>query len=137
MPQKAGNTTHTPSLNTLPRAIAQTPLRATPADLLHDQHLIQTSSMAAMVAEQTLAAQRSADGVFDERALSLPTDWASERLHVAELALRPALGVQGQGLATGTAGERDAGRAGGKEELELHCSNPVCTGQYGRPQLKE
>lgn len=62
-----------------------------------------------MVAEQTLAAQRSADGVVDERALSLPTDWASERLHVAELALRPALGVQGQGLATGTAGERDAG----------------------------
>ena len=64
-----------------------------------------------MVAEETLAAQRSAGGVVDERALCHPANRASERLRVAELALWPALGVQGQGLSTSAAGQRNAGVA--------------------------
>lgn len=56
-----------------------------------------------MVAEQTLAAQRSANRIVDERALSLPADWTSERYHLAKLALRIALGVQSKRLPTSAA----------------------------------
>jgi hypothetical protein len=91
----------------LPRAIAQAPLRRAAAQLLLHQHLVQARGVPAVVAEQTLAAQQRPDGHVRERTLCLPTNRASKRLCVAEVALRLSQGVCGQRLSARAAGERD------------------------------
>jgi hypothetical protein len=77
----------------LSRAVAQTSLRRAPTQLLLHQHLVQASSVPTVVTEQTLAPQQRTDRNVCERAFSLPANRTSERLRVAELALRLSLGV--------------------------------------------